>query len=175
MPEPASATSIHYRRRWFYALWTSLLALSCVALFFWERPARTERASLQVILHVKGAPAGVRVQGWAGPRGRWQGEAWQGDGAFGDLPLMPDGAVTLPVVRLAIARRRWNLGTIPRGTWDLVMVKLTPPQGPPRYLAVPCAQDIRTGLLRPRFRLTQTIDVSWMNLGVDAKPAIRIP
>ena len=36
--------SIHYRRRWFYALWIGLLLLSGAGLFLWERPVRRDLA-----------------------------------------------------------------------------------------------------------------------------------
>ena len=167
--------SIHYRRRWFYALWSALLVASTAALLLWERPSVVDLASLQVVVRVPGAPEGTRIQAWAGPWAKWPGRTWSGGDAFAELAPGPGGAATLPVVRMAIARRRWFRGTIPRGTWDLVMVKFTPPSEPPRYLAVPMSRDIRAGLLRPRYRLIVTINTSWQNLTVDAEAPNRIP
>ncbi len=171
MPE----RSIHYRRRWFYALWVFLLVLSGLALLVWEMPVRTDTAALQVRIHVTGVPEGTRTQAWAGPWKTWPGKDWTGAGAFGDLAVPPSGTIVLPVVRLSIARRRFNLGYIPRGTWDLVMVKFVPPSGPPRFIALPCSQDIRTGLLRPKYKLTDSIDTSWNNLLLDGNPPNRVP
>ena len=165
---------IHHSRRWYYVLWSSLLLLSCAALFLWERPARTEQAALQVNLHLGNAPGGLRVQGWAGPSAAWPGPGWSGEGAFGDVIARPDGTTNLPVVRLWIARRRWVRDYIHRGTWDLVVLKLTPPVGPPRFIALPCASDIRSGLLRPKYRLSLSIDASWQNLKLDTNGANRI-
>ena len=171
MPQP----SIHYRRRWFYVLWCVLLALSGLALLLWETPSARELASFEVLLSLPDAPAGTRVQAWAGPWAQWPGEAWSGADAFADLALGAGGLARLPVVRLHIARRRFHLGYVPRGTWDLVMLKFSPPSEPPRYLALPCSQDIRTGVLRPKFRLTGSIDISWRNLRLDGLPPNRIP
>lgn len=171
MPEP----SIHVRRRWYYVLWTSLLALSCLALVLWETPTRRDLATLDVRIQVFGAPEGARLQAWAGPWGKWPGPSWAGGGAFADQPLPPGGAVKLPLLHVPIARRRFNLGYIPRGTWDLVMVKFSAPSQAPRFLVVPCSQDIRTGLLRPKYKLTDSIDISWKNLLVDGNPPNRVP
>lgn len=171
MAEP----TIHHQRRWYYALWTALLALSCLALLVWETPARTELASLDLRIKISGAPAGTRLQAWAGPWARWPGPAWSGEGAFADLELPPGGAATLPLLRVHIARRRFGLGYISRGTWDLVMVKVSAPGQAPRFLVLPCSQDIRTGLLRSRIRVTAEISSSWNNLRVDGNPPNRVP
>jgi hypothetical protein len=169
------AASSHYRRRWFYALWVCLLLLSLTTLLLWERPERTDQAAIQVKVKLAGAPAGTRLQGWAGPRASWPGPGWSGAGAFGEAGLEPDGATTLPLVRLQIAHRRWNQGYIPRGTWDLVVIKVIPPSGPPRFLALPCSGDIRSGLLRPRLKTTYSIGSSWQNLKLDVDLPNRLP
>lgn len=167
--------SIHYRRRWFYALWAGLLGLSLAGLALWETPRARETASLQMRVRLMGAPAGTRLQAWAGPRATWPGAAWNGEGAVGDPWAGPDGRLVLPLVHMRIARRRWVKDYVPRGTWDLVMLKFTPPDGPPRWFALPFGQDIRSGLLRPRYRLATDIDVSWLNLQVDASTPNRVP
>ncbi|BDU74549.1 hypothetical protein [Mesoterricola silvestris] len=166
---------IHRRRRWYYALWSALLALSAGALVLWERPVRTDLASLQLALTVREAPAGSRLQAWAGPRKRWPGAAWSGQGAFADVALTPAGEAPLPLLHIPIARRRWVQDYIPRGTWDLVAMKVTPPSGPPRYYLLPISIDIRSGLLRPKHRLITSINTTWNYLGVDAEPPIRVP
>lgn len=169
------AASIHYRRRWFYVLWSGLLVLSCAALFLWERPASRDQASLQVLLHLQGAPEGVKAQAWAGPAARFAGPDWTGAGAFAEAAMAPDGSVPLPLVRLWIARRRWVRDYIPRGTWDLVVVKLSPPSGAPRFLVLPCGKDIHSGILRAKHKEIISIDISWENLTLDAKPSNRVP
>ncbi len=166
---------IHHRRRWYYVLWSVLLLLSAGALVLWETPARTELASLQVLPNIMGAPGGSRLQVWAGPQKRWPGSAWSGQGAFADVALPGSGAAAVPLMRVPIARRRWIQDYLPRGTWDLVMLRVVPPSGPARFFALPLAGDIRSGLLRSKRRLTASIDVSWENLKVDADPANRVP
>lgn len=164
----AALRSIHYRRRWFYVLWVALLLLSCGVWYLWERPLRLEQASLQVQLRVRNAPAGTRVQVWAGPVSRWEGRDWSGEG-LAQAALQADGSAGLPLFHIQIARRRWVKDYIPRGTWDLMMVKCTAPGAPPRYFALPLSEDIRKGVLRPRWRLTTTVSVPWDGLPTDPK------
>jgi hypothetical protein len=160
-PSTAPAVrSIHYRRRWAYALWVALLLLSLGALVLWERPATTVTASYQVKVTIRQAPPGAAVEAWAGPWSRWTGpEGFSG--AAGQAPLREDGSATLPVIHVPIARRRWAKGYIPRGTWDLVVLRFTAPGEAPRYVVLPLAPDIRSGLLRPRWRLTGTVNSRW--------------
>lgn len=169
------APSIHYQRRWFYALWGALLLAALGALALWETPSRRESAALDVAVNVRGVPEGTRAQAWAGPRGSWPGPTWNGEGAFADLVLAREGETRLPRVRMAIARRRWVRDYLPRGTWDLVVVRLVPPSGPPRYLPMDCAKDIRSGILRQGLRLKVTISGLWDHLPVDADAFLRVP
>jgi len=166
-------TSIHYRRRWYYALWATLLVLAGTALALWERPASVVQASLVVKLQVRDAPPGTRVRAWFGPRVRWRGmEA--GGPCLVEAELLPDGSATLPLVRIRIARRRWVKDYIPRLTWDLAMIQLIPPEGPPRYVGLPFSTDIRIGLLRPGWRLTNTFSAPWRTLRTDATAPDRL-
>lgn len=172
---PAPEASIHQRRRWFYALWGGLLALSLGLLGLWERPVRQGQATLAFRLQLREAPAGTRIQAWIGPWSRWEGTAWSGQGAFAQGPLPAQGELALPVVQVPIATRRWGQGTIPRLTWELLVVKVIPPEGPPRFLPVSLVADIQGGLLRPGRKLTESIDVSWNNLELDGKAPHRLP
>ena len=171
MTEPRG---IHYRRRWFYALWLGLLLLSAGALALWERPLAVVQANLTVRLLVKRAPAGAQVQVWAGPWDRWQGPGWSGDGAV-RTGLQAGGWTTLPTAAITIARRRWLNQYIPRGTWELMMLRFTAPGEPDRYFALPLSKDIRGGLLRPQGRLITSVTCSWESLQVDGKAPDRIP
>jgi len=169
-----SHDSIHYRQRWFYVLWVVLLLLSCLALFLWERPLRVEQASLVVRVQIREAPAGTRVQVWAGPWSRWEGLSWSG-GEGAPTVLNADGSATLPLLRIQIGRRRWFHGYVPRSTWDLVMLRFTAPSGPARYLAVPLTEDIRKGVLRPRWKLFTTVGTPWNGLPTDGKAPAENP
>lgn len=171
MPE----RSIHYQRRWFYALWCTLLLVSLGALAAWEIPSRRELAALDVAIQVQDLPAGTRAQAWEGPRKAWRGASWNGEGAWADLILVQAGPTPLPRTRLAIARRRWVHDYIPRGTWDLVIVRLVPPSGPARYLVLDCSKDIRSGLIRKGLRLKVVISGIWGHLPVDANAFLRVP
>jgi len=144
-----------------------ILLLSSCAWILWERPLRMEQASLVLQFRVRNAPAGTRVQVWVGPQSSWQGQGWSGDGPA-QAVLQADGSAALPLFRIQIARRRWVQGYIPRGTWDLMMLKFIAPGTPPRYFALPLSEDIRKGVLRPRWRLTTTVNIPWESLQADA-------
>jgi hypothetical protein len=171
MSEPRG---IHYRRRWYYALWVTLLLLSAGALALWERPTAVDEAQVSVQIEVRQAPAGTRVQVWSGPWRQWPGPAWSGEGAT-PTSLLAAGSTRLPTQRVRIARRRWLKGYIPRGTHDLMMLRFTAPGEPPRYLALPLSQDIRVGMLRARGRMLTAITSSWPSLHLDGKAPDRIP
>lgn len=165
---------IHYRRRWFYVFWVVLLLLSAGALALWERPLAIVQAPLVVKIQVNRAPPGTQVQVWTGPWSRWPGPNWTGAGAL-STALLADGPTTLPTLMIPIARRRWVNGTIPRHTWELLMLKFDAPSEPPRYFALPLSKDIRTGLLRPKGKLMTSIIVSWSNLQTLGTAPDRIP
>jgi hypothetical protein len=50
-----------------------------------------------------------------------------------------------------------------------MMVKCIAPGAPPRYFALPLSEDIRKGVLRPRWRLTTTVSIAWDGLPTDPK------
>ena len=168
---PPQVPSIHFQRRWFYALWVLLLLLSASALFLWERPLRTERASYSLSLQISHAPAQTQIQVWAGPKSKWPGLAWRGEGAFASFELPETGSLSLPLLKVPIARRRWVKDYIPRKTWDLVMIKFLPPNGSPRFLAVSLHEDIQAGVLRPHSRLIARASANWNVLHLDGKNA----
>lgn len=172
---PSSSPSIHHSRRWFYALWVTLLAATLGLWYLWERPVSTVLASCSIVLKINDLPEGSRMEVWAGPWGRWRGKAWDGQGAFAAGPIRAGQALTLPLLRVPIARRRWLDGYVPRRTWDLVMIRITAGDGQIRYLAVPLDMDIRMGVLRPKWRLLTTINTLWQNLKVDPRAPNRIP
>jgi hypothetical protein len=171
---PPAQRSIHYRRRWAYALWVALLLLSAWPLVLWERPPVLASASLVVKVQIRNAPPGAQVKAWAGPRSRWTGPALFAASPI-QVPLDPDGAATLPVFRLPIARRRWVKDYIPRDTWDLMMLEFSAPGQALRYFPLPLAQDIRSGTLRPHWKLTTTLGLSWASLQAEAKPPDEAP
>jgi hypothetical protein len=170
MTRLASSPSIHFQRRWFYALWVILLAVAAGAWILWEKPASWSQASLVVQLKLRDVPLGTRIQAWNGPRAQWPGASWAGLGAFADLPLQADQTLTLPTLRVPIAERRWvRKDYIPRGTGDLVVLKVTPPGGPSRYFLLPLAEDLHSGLLKPKWKLTVFINKSFNGLTLDCR------
>jgi len=170
----AELRSIHYRRRWYYALWVALLVSSGIALALWERPSRIDLASLVFRVEIRNVPAGTRMQAWNGPWAQWQGAGWTGEGVD-PIDIRPDGTAAVPLVRIRIARRRWVQDYIPRDTWDLMVLRLTPPSGLPRYFIQPLSADIRRGELKAGWRLTTTASFDWDSLRTDATLPEREP
>lgn len=157
---------IHYRRRWFYVLWGALLLVSLGALALWETPGQIGTAKLALQLTVKDLPAGVDVKVWAGPRRRWPGAAWTGQGAAAQV--RPVGAgVVLKAFPLSVAYRRWVKDIIPRRTADLVVLRFEAPGQTPRYMVLPLRQDWQIGLLRPGREMSVGIQCPWDGLWTD--------
>jgi hypothetical protein len=158
--------SIHFRRRWFYVLWCGLLALSLGAWTLWETPGLTGSAHVNLRLRIQNVPVGCQAQAWAGPRGNWPPASWQSpavsvnQGGLGDQ-------VTIPGLPFPVAFRRWVRDYIPRRTADLLVVRIQPPEGEPRYFALFLGADWRTGLLTPGRVMTLTANCSWRNLTTD--------
>lgn len=168
-----SRPSIHHQRRWYYALWGVLLGLSLTAKLLWETPSRKGIAYLAVRLEVQDLPAGSRAQVWAGPRAQWEGAAWQGLGSVAGATVGP-GEVSIPRIPLLVGYRRWvHNDFIPRRTSDLVVCRVLPPSGGPRYLAFPLKEDWRSGILRPGGHLALKLGCRWSDLSAD--PAGAVP
>jgi len=163
--------SIHYRRRWFYVLWGGLLAASLGALARWETPKSRTEASLKVILRCpQDAPEGTRVQAWAGPAAQRPAASWQGEGAFADLPLDASHQVALPTVRMHVASRRWVRNAfVPRGTWNLLVLKVSRPGLPPRFLVASLDDDLAHGALVAGHLLIYSLTTRIGSLALDPK------
>ena len=158
--------SIHYRRRWYYVLWGALLLVSLAVLALWETPGETGTAKLTLRLKVRELPAQTVVSVWTGPRGRWPGAAWTGQGAAASFQSA-DGNLNLNVLLLPVAYRRWVKDILPRRTADLVVLRCQAPDQAPRYLALPLARDWRNGFLAPRRVMTLSMECGWKGLPTD--------
>ena len=174
---PIPSPSIHYRRRWFYVLWTALLLALLWGWALWERPKHIYEASLKVQYRARGeVPAGTRVQGWVGPAGRRPGADWQGEGGFVEAVLDGNNQIVLPVFKLHLAPRRWGRRAfIPRYTWDLLVLRITRPGQAPRYLSASLARDIDSGLLRPRQVVFYQFSLPIDALSLDPRVASSLP
>lgn len=158
--------SIHHRRRWFYALWCALLVASGVALALWIMPERSGTSRLTLLLRVEKLPPLTQVRVWAGPRSRWPGAAWVGQGAVTEIRAT-DEKVVMVALPLPVATRRWVKDIIPGRTADLVVLQFEAPGQQARYLALPLAQDFRSGILAPGRRMTLVMECGWERLGTD--------
>lgn len=165
--------SIHYSRRGYYVLWGVLLLASLAALALWETPRLRGTARLTLRLKVRELPAQTTVKVWVGPRGRWPGSAWTGQGAAASLPSA-DGNVSLNALSLPVAYRRWVQDTIPRRTADLVVLRCEASGQAPRYFALPLVQDWRSGLLAPRRTMTLSMELGWKGLPTDPSGFSRL-
>lgn len=159
-------SSVHYQRRWHYALWVTLLGISVVTLIGWETPKQAGFASLRLELELQGFPAMGTARAWVGPRSQWRGAAWDGTGAWADIPFS-GGKLSFPPTSLPGAHRRWAGGFIPRKTADLLVVKFQSPGHPPRYLAVSLAADWHHGLLRIDRSFGLQVPLTWDGLWED--------
>jgi len=165
--------SIHYRRRWFYVLWVLLVLISGGTLYLWEKPLRVGQAKVEISLRVAEAPAGTRLQVWAGPRSRWPSGRWEGQGARVDQVLTSDH-LKIPAFYLPVAYRRWVPDFIPRRTSDFLVFKFSAPGQPPRYEWLSLARDLRAGTLGPGRRMWLGIDCKWGALGVDPEAPYEV-
>ncbi|HTL97983.1 MAG TPA: hypothetical protein VL181_04165 [Holophagaceae bacterium] len=170
MAEP----SIHWRQRWWYALWVALLIAALGFWRWWETPAMFGKGHVVLSIRVADLPPGCRVEVWAGPAKTWKPES----SAFqGNWPVLdPAKPLPIPPVEIRAGLRRWHQGYIPRLTADLVVVRLDPPQGSPKFFAYNLSSDLNTGLAGPHRRLYVSQPVRWVALSEDAsRPSPLLP
>lgn len=153
--------SIHYRRRWYYVLWSSLLVASFWLWILWLVPAKSGEAAIRLNLRIADIPAGSRIGVWAGPRASWDGSGKGDLAATAQVPS--DGALTLTRL-LPVAYRRWIGDYIPGKTSDLLILMIQPPEGAVRYITLRLHQDWRDGTLQPGRRLLVTLEGKWKGL-----------
>lgn len=154
------STSIHYRRRWYYVLWSVLLAASVGLLVLWRIPARSGEATIRLQLWVKDAPAGTRVGVWVGPRALWKGGKPE---EIPSEPLSPNGKLVLTRT-LPVAYQRWVGGCIPGKTADQVVLVFQPVEGPVRYLSLSLREDWDKGVLQPGRKMFVAVQSNWKGL-----------
>lgn len=158
--------SIHFKRRWYYALWCVLLLASLVALGLWETPVQGGTAELTFNIQIKNPPTGCTAQAWVGPRKRWPVADRLAPMTEVGKPLTAEGAA-VGTLALRVGYRRWIGGILPRSTDDLVVVKFQPNGGTARYFAYPLDLDWHNGLLRPGRRMGIQITFDWDGLWLD--------
>ena len=172
--EPGAGPSIHWRQRWWYALWVALLLGASGFWAWWETPAVSGTGHVVMTIRVVGLPAGSRVEAWTGPSKKWKADA---PGFFGPWPVV-DAAKPLPVppIEIHVGLRRWHQGYIPRLTNDRVVLRLDPPDGAPRYLSYDLREDLNAGTAGPHRRLFYSVPVRWVALSTDAsRPSPLLP
>ena len=171
----AEKPSIHHQRRWYYVAWITLLVGSLVLLGLWMKPSRQGLASLTINMAIKDLPQGTRAQVWIGPKERWAGTSWNGAGATFDQVIQTSALATCPMP-VPLAYRRWLKGRvyIPSRTADLAVIRLLAPGQAPRYMAFSLQNDIYSGLLRPKGKLTYNMAATWAGFTTEATRAPKI-
>lgn len=174
MAEAGVERSIHWRQRWWYALWLALLIGALGFWRWWETPASLGVGHVVLTLRVADLPAASRVEAWVGPARDWKPGApgFQGPWTVQD-PAKP---LPLPPLEIRIASRRWHQGYIPRFTTDFVVVRMDSPQGPTRFASYNLRQDLDGGLAGPHRRLMVGMPLKWNSLSTDgSRPTPLLP
>ena len=172
--EPQQERSIHWRQRWWYALWVSLLLGSLAFWAWWETPAESGVGHAIFRVSIPDLPSGSRVEVWTGPAKAWGG----GPSALLGPWQVQDPAKPLPVPPLEIKEglRRWHQGYIPRLTSELVVFRITPAQGAPRFVSYDLRQDLNRELAGAHRRLFVSAPLHWAALSEDAaRPSPLLP
>ncbi len=172
--ERGEARSIHWRRRNWYAAWVVLLLAVLGFWAWWETPAVSGTGHVVFTVRVVDLPPGTKASVWAGPAARWNTNA----GGFQGPWAIEDSARSLPLppIEIKAGLRRWHQGYIPRLTSDEIVLRLDPPQGPPRYAAYDLRADLNAGLAGPHRRLLVSGPLRWGALSTDAsRPAPLLP
>ena len=170
MAEP----SIHWRRRWWYALWVALLLGTAGFWRWWETPAVFGAGHAILTIRMADLPPGTKVEAWTGPVKAWSADATGFQGPW----VAQDAAKPLPIppLEIQVGLRRWHQGYIPRLTSDLIVLRLDPPQGPSKFIAYSLKTDLNSGLAGPHHRLSISAPVRWSALSVDAsRPSPLLP
>ncbi len=166
--------SIHGRRRWFYALWSTLLALAVGALVLWNIPARIEHAKVRLTMVVKDSPVGASLRVWSGTIS--QLHATPAPALFeGSSDIAFPGRVLLPDFSVEIAHRRWLKATIPARTTEAIVLQFTAPGQVPRYYFYDLRIDIESGILADSRVVSLSSSLAWDRLNPDAKALSRVP
>jgi hypothetical protein len=164
-----NSSALHFQRRWYYALWIMLLCISTGLLIRWEIPIRIGKAKVELHLRVSGMPENSRVLVWVGPRKQWPGDTWTGEDAVTDFIANSD-EINTPSLNLTVAFRRWmDKVYIPRKTSDLLVLKIQPQVGSPRYFILPIDMDWRTGLLHEGREMKISVSCPWDGLWKSAE------
>ena len=174
MAESQQERSIHWRQRWWYALWVALLLGSLGFWAWWETPAVSGSGHVALTLRVADLPPGTQVEVWAGPAKAWRPGT---QGLLGPWAVQdPAKPLPIPPIEIRAALRRWHQGYIPRLTSDLIIVRLDPPQGGPRYARYDLSKDLDAGLAGPHRRMFVSAPLRWAALSEDAaEPSPLLP
>lgn len=149
-----SARSIHYQRRWYYALWGSLLLGSLVLYGLWTTPVAAGTGFISAEIRLVGAPEGTRLD----YRLVRLKDLGRHDALFAPGDGYSTGKVSVPILR-----RRWT-GKVFETSPCAILIRLTPPGGGGRYAWMNFWGDLETGLLSNKRRIALRVPVGWDTL-----------
>ena len=146
--------------------------MSLILWILWIIPSKKGQAELIFAFHISDIPEDTEVRGWLGPKNT----------LFFPLKANPNinltkntkgsSLITLGPIETSISYRRWTRLYIANETNDTAAFVFLPKHEPPRYLLISLSEDINSGLLAPRRRMTETITTSWT--GLDLVPGAPI-
>lgn len=161
------ARNRHYLRRWLYILW-SLLLLGVIGLWVaWEIPGDFGHGKFGAQLRLSGTPSGTVISAWAGPREHSETDLWGDPSRVINLGTSKGPLVEMSPIQLPFAKRRWTHAYISKRTWNLVVIRLTPPSGPTRYFVMDLTSDWSEGTIRPGRVLRYKVACPWEGLSTE--------
>lgn len=162
--------SIHHRRRWYYVLWVTLLALSLGALHLWRTPVPMGDWTLRLKVRLNEARGPVKVRVWFGPehllRQKTLDASW--DRCTEALPA--DATHAFQDLRIPLLRRRWTSHPFPEKNGEALVLAFSQEGQADRYLAIPLKEDLWTVLMRHKRVTSLDIVTQWSSLPLE--PAV---
>lgn len=148
--EAPTGPSLHHQRRWYYVLWSSLLALSLVAYGFWLWPVAAGQGAMAFHFGMDGAPGPVTLSYWVG-RG---GDALGQGGSYQAVP-----GLETPKIPIAILQRRWVRDLHPKAP-RLVLLRFQS-GGQSRFALYDMKEDLRAGVLKDHRLVGIRAQLTW--------------
>jgi hypothetical protein len=157
--------SIHWRRRWFYALWAVLLGTALGAYALWSIPGKKGTARLVVAMRLEDSAGLSTEMASYPPNGSpwdWKAMEFKGGRFVGEI-MVP------------LAYRRWT-GAVHHGRChEGVLLRFTK-GGERRYFLIDLRQDVATGLFMPGRKMALEYNgLAWGRMDKDIPRLSRLP
>jgi len=159
-----SQASIHFQRRWYYALWLLLLCASLGLYWLWQTPLWSGHATVIVELVFDEQLEGCKVFTWVGPKNEYRKTGTTNVTYLVGPNIQFNGTNYRTTFRIPVSKRRWSRDYIWDSTYDLIVIGFSPAKGVPRFTSFSLTEDIYTGLLRPGRTMKLTAHSRWIDL-----------